>query len=103
MRLTVAPWFAFALLLGGAGLASALDQPLRGDKLSLKRTASGKEKLVFVSRSIFTTVPAPGSPDDPAAGTPGGATVELFSGNEGAVALLVPSGAGQPGWAVQVG
>jgi hypothetical protein len=102
VRLAVA-WFAFALLLGSAGLASALDQPLRGDKLSLKRTASGKEKLIFVSRSIFTTVPAPGSPDDPAAGTPGGAVVELFSGNEGAVALLVPSGAGQPGWAVAVG
>jgi hypothetical protein len=92
-----------ASLLGGAAPASALDQPLRGYKLSLKRAASGSEKLVFVSRFAAIIAPVPGSPDDPATGTPGGATIELFSGSEGSVGLLVPGGAGQPGWMVRDG
>jgi hypothetical protein len=92
-----------ALLIGGTGLAGAVDQPLRGDKLLLKRTAAGTGKLVFVSRSIFTTAPAPGSPDDPAMGTPGGATIELFSGSGGVATFVLPPGAGDPGWTVQTG
>ena len=100
MRATLATPSLIVLLLGSAGLAAAIDQPLRGDKLSLRRTAAGKEKLVFVSRSIMTTVPAPGSPDDPATG---GATIELFSGTEGVATFVVPSGTGQPGWAVDGG
>jgi hypothetical protein len=103
MRKTPAARVLIAFLLGGVVPASALDQPLRGYKMSLVRAASGNEKLVFVSRYYYSTVPALGGPDDPATGTPGGATIELFSGSEGSVALAVPPGAGRPGWTVGIG
>jgi hypothetical protein len=66
----------------------ALDRPISGKKLQLKRSPSGKEKLVFQSKDPIFLFPAIGSADDPATGTPGGIRVELFSQGEPSHPLL---------------
>jgi len=53
----------FALFL--SSVADGADQPISGAKLILTRTASGREKLVFISRDPAFLFPAPGSADDP--------------------------------------
>ncbi|MFQ5665379.1 MAG: hypothetical protein ACE5I7_03005 [Candidatus Binatia bacterium] len=84
--------------------AHALDQPISGVKLFLKRSPSGKERMVFVSKDPNFLFPAIGSADDPANGSPGGLLVELFSLNDsGGGLLVVPSGEGKPGWKVKDG
>ena len=70
------------LVLCGARLAVATDQPISGAKLTLRRSSSGKEKLVFVSKDPLFLFPAIGSADDPGTGSPGGATLELESTGE---------------------
>src|SRR5690348_12884915 len=71
---------AFLLTLAGtASLAHAVDQPIAATKLLLKRSPSGKQTLTFVSKDPAFLFPTIGSADDPATGTPGGATIELFS------------------------
>src|SRR5690242_6677676 len=89
---------AFVLFLGVA-FAAAADRPIDGVRLVLKRTASAST-LTFVSRDPDFLFPPVGGADDPATGTPGGATVELFSQAEGQASLALPAGAGNPGWAV---
>ena len=86
-----------ALCLAAAGHAT--DRPIDGQRLVLKRGAASA-KLVFVSRDPDFLFPPIGGPDDPATGTPGGATIELFSLNEGQASLGMPPGAGDPGWTV---
>jgi hypothetical protein len=91
--------FLLLVLLGAltapAG-ARGTDRPIGAVKLVLQRSA-GKQKLVFVSRDHRFLFPAPGGPDDPMAR---GALVELFSPVEpGGAALVMPPGAGKPGWA----
>ncbi|MCW5893718.1 MAG: hypothetical protein KIT14_24655 [bacterium] len=82
-------------------LAAAADAPVAAKKLLLKRAGSGREKLVFLVKGAGLPFPAVGSADDPASGTPGGMTVELFSQTEGGPhALSVPPGIGKPGWKV---
>jgi hypothetical protein len=66
--------------------ALAADQPVTGAMLVLRRSSSGAEALVFVSKDPAALFPAIGSADDPQTGNPGGALVELFSTAE-------PSGA----------
>ncbi len=78
--------------------AYAIDHPIGGTKLILVRSTSGKEKLVFVSKDPSFLFPAIGSIDDPGTGSPGGATIELFSPAEASASLAVPSGVGNPGW-----
>ncbi len=80
--------------------ALAVDQPISGKKLMVGRSASGKEKLVFVSRDPAFLFPIIGGPDDPTLA--GGALVELFAENEpGPAAFAVPPDIGKPGWKVK--
>src|SRR5262245_59886647 len=95
---TIAATLVAAWLVGPA---PAADHPIDGVKLLLKRTQSGREKLVFTSKDATFLFPAPGGADDPVTGTPGGAVVELFSPAEpGGAALAAPAAAGVPGWTV---
>ncbi len=80
-------------------LAVAVDQPIEGTKLTLRRSSAGKEKLVFVSKDPMTLFPAIGSADDPGTGSPGGALLEIASTTEPAgVAFEAPPVVGKPGW-----
>ena len=80
-------------------VAAAADQPISGAKLTLRRSASGKEKLTFVSKDPAFLFPAIGSADDPGTGTPGGATIELASDAEpSGASFTAPPGVGKPGW-----
>jgi hypothetical protein len=92
------------LVLCCAPLATALDRPISGAKLTLRRSSSGKEKLVFVSKDPLFLFPAIGSADDPGTGSPGGAIVELSSiADPGPVGAAVPPGLGKPGWTAKDG
>ena len=82
--------------------AQALDQPIDGVKLVLKRSATA-ETLVFVSRDADALFPTLGGTDDPAVGSPGGALVDLFSASEGSASLSVPRVVGDVGWTVSIG
>lgn len=86
--------------LAGPIAAHATDQPIAGAKLVLRRSGT-REKLVFVSRDPATLFPAIGGNDDPATGTPGGATLDIFSENEGRATFDLPAGLGSPGWRVK--
>jgi hypothetical protein len=86
-----------ALVLA-ATTAHAVDRPITGRKLVLRRTSSGQEKLAFVTTDPQFLFPTAGGPDDPAAGTPGGLTIELFSQQHAAARFDVPAGAG---WATR--
>jgi len=92
---------SLVLLLVASGPAAALDQPIAANQLKLTRSPSGRERLVFLSTDPAFLFPAVGSADDPAAGTPGGMLIELFSTAEPTgAALAVPPGPGKPGWRV---
>lgn len=79
-----------AVFLDAVG-ASAADQPIAGTKLVLSRSASGKEKLVFVSSDPALSTPTPASADDP---TLAGVTIELYSDLDGAsTPLSIPNAA----------
>jgi hypothetical protein len=90
----------FAFVLSSLGVrALATDRPIDGQRLVLRQTGA-TAKLVFVSRDPDFLFPAIGGPDDPSTGSPGGATVELFSASEGQASLGVPPDSGTPGWTV---
>ena len=92
------------LVLCGARLAVATDQPISGAKLTLRRSSSGKEKLVFVSKDPLFLFPAIGSADDPGTGTPGGAILELESTGESTqIVVEAPPVVGKPGWTAKDG
>jgi hypothetical protein len=96
-------WLAAAFIVClGFSAASAFDRPIDGQKLMLRR-AGGSARLVFVSRDPSFAFPSIGGPDDPGTGSPGGATIELFSQSEGQAALGIPAGAGDPGWTADTG
>jgi hypothetical protein len=77
--------------------ARAVDQPIAGKKLIIKRSGSGAEKLVWISKDAGFLFPAIGGADDPA--DTAGATVDIFSENEaGDGSLTMPAGVGNPGW-----
>jgi hypothetical protein len=86
-----------------AAFAHAIDRPVAAVKLLVKRSSSGKEKIVFVSRDRSFLFPGIGTPDDPGTGSPGGAMIELLSQNEGIATLVIPPGAGNPGWVAKAG
>ena len=74
-----------------AAPAGAADQAIGAVKLTLSRSASGREKLVFVSKDPAFLFPPLGSADDPGTGSPGGALLEVASFAEPAgAALAVP-------------
>lgn len=84
--------------------AAATDQPISGAKLTLRRSSSGKEKLVFISKDPSFLFPAIGSADDPGTGSPGGAIVEVSSlSDPDAVGAGAAPGVGNPGWKVKNG
>ena len=86
---------AVGLLLIG-GQARGADQGITGLKLVIRARGSAK-KVVFVSKDPAAPFPAIGSADDPASGTPGGATVDVVT--PASVATLpIPGGAG---WSVR--
>ena len=77
----------------------AADQPIGAAKITLLRSASGKEKLVFVAKDPSFLFPAIGSANDPGTGSPGGALVEIASTVEpSGASFLAPVGVGKPGW-----
>jgi hypothetical protein len=82
--------------------AAALDRPIAAAKLVLKR-APTRDTLAFVSRDPGFLFPPIGGADDPATGTPGGLSVELFSGTGETALLPAPGGLGKPGWLVASG
>lgn len=96
---------AVALLVVAFGVlpmasANALDQPVSGQSLSLKRSGSGREKLQFASKDPAVLFPPIGGADDP---TTNGATIELFSPDfPTTVTFNVPAGAGVPGWTAKM-
>ncbi|MFN8546033.1 MAG: hypothetical protein U0807_17780 [Candidatus Binatia bacterium] len=85
--------------------AHAVDRPIAGHQLLLKRSRSGKEKLLFVSKDPGFLFPAIGSPtDDPITGSPGGAQLDLIAVSGTARAFLsLPNVAGKPGWTAKPG
>lgn len=92
-------------LVGLTGLlamppASATDQPIAATRLIIRPS---RQTLFFLSRDPAFLFPAIASADEPAAGTPGGAIIDLFSQNQGAVSLTIPAGTGNPGWTVRPG
>lgn len=92
------------LVLACARIVNATDHPISGSKLTLRRSPSGKEKLVFVSKDATFLFAAIGSADDPGTGSPGGALVEVSSiASPTAVGWTVPSGVGKPGWTTKAG
>lgn len=101
------PWRATAILLAAtlltAPLARALDVPLLGQRLTLVRTASGKEKLVFVATGANLPMPTAGSQADPLTSSLGGAFIDVVSSGASPVgAFVAPWGAVTPldpaGW-----
>lgn len=74
-----------------ASSAHALDHTIPAVKLRLKRSASGKESLLLVSKQPAFPV------EDPSVV---GATVELFAGDGGHATFTIPPGLGDPGWKV---
>ncbi|HEY2389489.1 MAG TPA: hypothetical protein VGK30_21245 [Candidatus Binatia bacterium] len=89
-----------AALVVLARLSHAADQPIDAQSLVLKRSAT-KAKLAFVTHDPGFLFPTVGGLDDPATGSPGGLTIELFSAAEGSTALIADPGAGNPGWTVK--
>jgi hypothetical protein len=88
------PVVAAILLFGIGAPASAIDQPIAGLRLTLKRVSTGVN-LVFVSKDPAFLFPAMASADDPSLA---GATIDLFAIGEGAASLAIPPGVGKPGW-----
>jgi hypothetical protein len=87
-----------------AAPAAALDQPIAGAKLLLRRSTSGGERLVFVSKDPAFLFPALAGGDDPSTGSSSGLVVEVFTSAEPlGVALTAPAGSGVPGWTAHPG
>jgi hypothetical protein len=90
-------------LLAAATVATAVDRPIAGAELRIKRGADDTERLVFSSHDALL-LPAPGSADDPTSGSPGGATIELFSaGSIATVSFSAPRATSDPGWRARIG
>lgn len=101
MRSSVRRLVIPALLLL-ASAAHATDVPVFGKKLSVRRSGSGTEKLVFVVTDRDVILPAVGSTADPSTSSVGGALIDIVSSGASPVgAFVVPWGAtapGDPGW-----
>jgi hypothetical protein len=64
------------------------DRPISGAKLTLSISSSGKQKAAFVSKDPNLLFPVPASGNDPSGA---GATVDLFSKNEGEASFNLPA------------
>jgi hypothetical protein len=83
-----------------ATAARSTDRPIAASTLTISRSASGREKLVFVSKDPSFLFPALASFDDPGTGTPGGIQVDLFPANSAPLGFgyIVLGGTSDPGW-----
>jgi hypothetical protein len=80
------------LLVLTAAPAGAVDLPVFGKSLIVKRAANGKEKVVFVAVDPALSLPV--GQADPLASSAGGALVEVVSSGASPVgAFVVPWGA----------
>ncbi len=87
---------AVAILTLTSDAAWALDRAIFGQKMIVKRSSSGKEKLIVFLKDQSLLFPAIGGADDPSSA---GMLIELFPGNGGSTAsFLMPTGLGKPGW-----
>jgi hypothetical protein len=93
---------AFLCGLVVATVAGATERPISAAKIFLRRSASGTEKLTFVSKDPAFLFPTIGGADDPSPSGSGGIVVELFApATPSGVALSAPGGIGVPGWNVR--
>ena len=71
--------------------------PVAGTKLVIKKAASGKETLIFVTKDPTVYVPPFGGPDDP---TTIQTQIDVYSPPEtsSSFEITVPPGMGKPGW-----
>ena len=77
----------------------SVQHPMTGQKLVLKRSASGRETLIFVTKDPMAYVAAVGALDDPSVVT---TQIHLYSPvTDGASDLTIPPGIGKPGWFVK--
>ena len=86
----------FAAAMSSSAWAQ-VDRPISGRVLKLKRTEDATS-FRFVSKDPALPFPAIGSADDPAAGSPGGIIVELFTPTQGYHYAAASAGFGDPGW-----
>ena len=84
---------ALLTILGPA--AHAADDPISGQRLTLKSMRDGTGKLVFTSRDPGLVVPEAGSADDPRTS---GARVELFLADGNRLFWILPAQGAEPGW-----
>jgi hypothetical protein len=95
---------ATGLIAGSASVSGAVDQPVEGSKLTIRRSTSGKEKLVLVLKDPSLLFPAIDGVDDPSLDFGPGLLIELFAANDPSRATFVlPSGRARPGWKVTLG
>jgi hypothetical protein len=100
-RKTLLAVLGVAVLLLVPEMTHALDQGVAGRSLLIKRSRSGKEKLVVVLKDPALLFPAVGSSDDP---TVAGMRVELFPGNGSlGAALVIPPGLATTNWKTKSG
>jgi cysteine-rich repeat protein len=64
------------------------DHPITGAKLVISKAPNGKQKASFTSKDTTVLFPTPSGSNDPRFG---GATVDLFSGNEGTASFDLPA------------
>jgi hypothetical protein len=76
-------------------LLPADQHPVTGSRLILKKSSSGRETLIFVSKDPAVYVPAFGAADDP---TLGYTHIDLYTPNASSPSLDIPAGVGKPGW-----
>jgi hypothetical protein len=94
----------FRQSVGCDGPDCFLDVPADAKKLLLRQTSSGGRLDLSFRKGSGSPFPSIGTDVDPANGTPGGLTLELFSAGEGTATLAVPAGEGPPpGWIVDSG
>jgi hypothetical protein len=98
---------AILALLAAVSSAGAVDYPVYGKSLSVRRTGKGTEKLTFVAVDANLPLPLAGSLADPLTDSAGGAFVDVVaSGSPAVAALAVPWGAptdDDPGWVAAPG
>jgi hypothetical protein len=88
-----------AAALAVAAPSAALDQPISGRFFKLTYGEFNITQFVFGSDDPAVPFPAIGGSDDPASGTPGGISVEIFTRFASDLASA-PAGLGNPGWGV---
>ena len=91
-----------ALVAAVAEIAYAADQPISLKRVVLRRSSSGAESLVIISKDPNFLFPAIGGADDPTQ-PGGGATLELLNPDGANATLVMPAGDGAPGWTASDG